>query len=162
MDDVRYAVLNRRGFQRLAVGWAVATLAGCGTLMYPERRGQPRTGDIDWTVAGMDAIGLVLFFIPGVIAFAIDYHNGTLFLPEGNASTGGERTLRTVKLSGPHPSRSEIAIALSRETRKTVVLDKGSFFTRRMESIDEFWSTEQTLIAESCRSELMLRCQSPD
>ena len=162
MDDASSAVLSRREFQGLAVGWLAAASAGCGTLMYPERRGQSRTGGIDWTVAGMDAIGLVLFLVPGVIAFAVDYHNGSLFLPVGSASTSGKRTLRTVKLSGPHPSRKEIAAALSIETGEQLVLDEGAFITRRMETVDEFWSTEQTLIAEYRRGGLLLRCQSPE
>jgi hypothetical protein len=163
MDDVaRRAVLSRRDFQGLAVGWLAAALSGCGTLMYPERRGQSRTGGIDWTVAGMDAIGLVLFLVPGVIAFAIDYHNGSLFLPSGSASTSGRRTLRTVKLSSPHPSRDEIAAAILRETGEQLALDEGSFVSRQMESIDAFWLTEQSLIAENRRGEMMLRCQSPE
>lgn len=154
-------VMNRRDFQGVAVGWLAAALAGCGTLMYPERRGQARTGGIDWTVAGMDAIGLVLFFIPGLIAFAVDYHNGTLFLPEGSASAGRRRTLRTVKLSS-HPSSDEIAAAVSSATGMPVVLEEGMFISRRMETLDEFWSTEQSLIARYSLEESMLRCQSPE
>ncbi len=163
MDEyARSAVLSRRDFQGLALCWLAAASAGCGTLMYPERRGQSRTGGIDWTVAGMDTIGLVLFLVPGVIAFAIDYHNGSLFLSEGSASTSGKRTLRTVKLSSPHPSRGEIAAVILSETGKALDFDEGSFVTRRMETLDEFWSTEQSLIAEYRRGEVMLRCQSPE
>ena len=163
MDDVAHrAVLSRRDFQGLAVGWIAAASAGCGTLMYPERRGQSRTGGIDWTIAGMDAIGLVFFLVPGVIAFAVDYYNGSLFLPAGSASTSGQRTLRTVKLSGPHPSREEIAAAVQDATGKRLALDEGSFVTRRMETLAEFWSTEQSLLAEYRRGELLLRCQSPE
>lgn len=154
-------VMNRRGFQGVAAGWLAATLAGCGTLMYPERRGQARTGGIDWTVAGMDAIGLVLFFIPGLIAFAVDYHNGTLFLPEGSALTGGRRALRTVKLSS-HPSPEEIAVAVSSATGMRVALKEGTFITRRIETVDEFCSTEQSLIARYSLGESLLRCQSPE
>lgn len=161
-QDLRHAVLNRREFQGLAMGWLAAALSGCGTLMYPERRGQSRTGGIDWTVAGMDAIGLVLFLVPGVIAFAVDYHNGSLFLPEGSASTNRKRTLRTVKLSGPHPSREEIAAAIQEATGEPVALHEGSFVMRRMETLAEFWSTEQSLLAEYRRGELLLRCQSPE
>jgi hypothetical protein len=154
-------VMNRRGFQGVAVGWLAAALAGCGTLMYPERRGQARTGGIDWTVAGMDAIGLVLFFIPGLIAFAVDYHNGTLFLPEGSTSASGRRTLRTVKLSS-HPSPEEIAAAVSSATGMPVALKEGAFITRRMETLEEFWSTEQSLIAKYSFQGALLRCQSPE
>ena len=161
-EDACHAVLSRRRFQGLIVGWLAAASAGCGTLMYPERRGQSRTGGIDWTVAGMDAIGLVLFLVPGVVAFAIDYHNGSLFLPEGSASTSGKRTLRTVRLSSPHPSREEIAAVISSETGEQLALDEGSFVTRQMETLDAFWSTEQSLIAEYRRGEVMLRCQSPE
>ena len=161
-DDARSAVLSRREFQGLAVGWLAAASAGCGTLMYPERRGQSRTGGIDWTVAGMDAIGLIFFLVPGVIAFAIDYHNGSLFLPEETASTSGKRSLRTVKLSRPHPSREEIVAAISSVTGEPVALHEGSFATRRMGTLAEFWSTEQALLAESGRGGLLLRCQSPE
>ena len=42
-------------------------LVGCGTLMYPERRGQ-REGRIDAGVAILDGLGLLFGIIPGVIA----------------------------------------------------------------------------------------------
>ncbi len=54
---------TRRQFHRLLLGSVAAVVSGCGTLMYPERRGQGRSGGVDWTVAGMDAIGLVFFFV---------------------------------------------------------------------------------------------------
>lgn len=55
-------------------------VSGCGTLLYPERKGQ-KDGKIDTTVALLDCIGLLLFVIPGVIAFIIDFNNGTIYLP---------------------------------------------------------------------------------
>ena len=56
-------------------------LMGCGTLMYPERRGQ-RGGSMDAGVAILDGIGLLFGIIPGVIAFAVDFSNGTIYLPD--------------------------------------------------------------------------------
>lgn len=161
-DNTGNTGLSRRDFQGLAVGWLATALAGCGTLMYPERRGQPRTGGIDWTVAGMDAIGLVFFFVPGVIAFAVDYHNGSLFLPGGSVSDRGSRTLRTVTLSGSHPTQERIAAVIRSEMGLELALDEGTFVTRPMESLDEFWSTEDTLMAEYRRGEVTVRCQSPE
>ena len=38
----------------------IAQLVGCGTLMYPERRGQ-RGGNVDVGVAVLDGIGLLFF-----------------------------------------------------------------------------------------------------
>jgi hypothetical protein len=63
-------------------------LASCGTLLYPERRGQ-RSGELDVAVVLMDGIGLFFFIIPGVIAFAVDLHTGAIYLPSGR--TGGKR-----------------------------------------------------------------------
>ena len=57
-------------------------LAGCGTLMYPERRGQTQ-GQIDPGVAVLDALGLLLFIIPGLVAFAVDFGTGAIYLQPG-------------------------------------------------------------------------------
>ena len=62
-------------------------LAACGTIMYPERKGQT-SGKIDAGVAVLDGIGLLFFIIPGVIAYAVDFSNGTIYLP-GTASVDG-------------------------------------------------------------------------
>jgi hypothetical protein len=58
----------------------VVQLTSCGTLLYPERRGQ-RSGQIDVAVALMDGIGLFFFIIPGVVAFAVDIDTGAIYLP---------------------------------------------------------------------------------
>lgn len=63
-----------------AILLAAAPLAACGTIMYPERKGQ-KSGKIDPTVAVLNGIGLLLFLVPGVIAFAVDFSNGTIYLP---------------------------------------------------------------------------------
>lgn len=60
----------------------VIQMAGCGTLMYPERRGQTQ-GQIDPGIAILDALGLLLFIIPGVVAFAVDFTTGAIYLPPG-------------------------------------------------------------------------------
>lgn len=63
----------------------VLNLTACGTLMHPERKGQTG-GRVDAGVVALDAVGLLFWFIPGVIAFAVDFSNGTIYLP------GGEQT----------------------------------------------------------------------
>ena len=63
---------------------------GCGTIMYPERKGQ-RGGKIDAGVAVLDGVGLLLFIIPGIIAFAIDFNNGTIYLPGTSRATARRR-----------------------------------------------------------------------
>jgi len=61
----------------------VIQLSACGYFMYPERRGQKPIGRIDPAIAVLDALGLLLFIVPGVIAFAVDITNGTLYFPSG-------------------------------------------------------------------------------
>lgn len=57
-------------------------LAACGTIFYPERRGQI-SGKIDPAVAIMNAIGLLFYIIPGLLAFAVDFTTGAIYLPGG-------------------------------------------------------------------------------
>lgn len=74
----------------------IVQLSGCGYFLYPERRGQ-KSGRIDPEVAILDGLGLLLFIIPGVIAFAVDFTNGTIYLPSGSRrssmSTGAGNTV---------------------------------------------------------------------
>ena len=68
---------------RLALVSGVAVeLTGCGTVLHNERVGQPHSRDIDWKVAGLNGLGLILFFVPGVVAFAVDFYTGAIYLPE--------------------------------------------------------------------------------
>lgn len=73
-------------------------LAACGTLLYPERRGQ-RSGRIDVGVAVLDGIGLLFFIIPGVIAFAVDFSTGAIYLPGGHRALTGTEGIKVVKVN---------------------------------------------------------------
>jgi hypothetical protein len=53
----------------------------CGTLMHPNRVGQPRTGPIDPTVVVLDGLGVLLFVIPGLAAFVVDFATGAIYMP---------------------------------------------------------------------------------
>jgi hypothetical protein len=68
----------------VAIG-LLGQLFGCGTLLYPERRGQT-SGRIDAGVAILDGIGLLFFLVPGMIAYAIDFSTGSIYLPGGHRS----------------------------------------------------------------------------
>lgn len=71
--------------QRLTASLLLVTLisqTGCGTLIYPERRGQT-SGSIDPAIAILDGVGLLLFLVPGLVAFAIDFATGAIYLPGG-------------------------------------------------------------------------------
>ncbi|SDB51915.1 hypothetical protein SAMN02927930_02042 [Pseudidiomarina indica] len=74
-------------------------LTACGTILYPERKGQV-SGKIDPGIAALNGIGLLFFLVPGVIAFAVDFSNGTIYLPS-SAATDQDDGLRVVKTEGP-------------------------------------------------------------
>lgn len=63
----------------------VVLLVGCGTIMYPNRVGQ-RGGNIDAGVVVMDGLCLLLFVVPGIVAFVVDFSNGAVYLPGGSGS----------------------------------------------------------------------------
>lgn len=65
----------------LSGGVIVTGMSGCGTVFYHERIDQPRSHDIDWKIAGLNGLGLILFFVPGVIAFIVDFYTGAIYLP---------------------------------------------------------------------------------
>ena len=64
---------------------------GCGTILYPERRGQQtptvdRLEQIDPLVVVLDGILLFAFFVPGVVAFGVDFSTGAIYLPPGETN----------------------------------------------------------------------------
>jgi hypothetical protein len=62
-------------------GVSVCGLTGCGAFVHSERVGQLHSNEIDWKIAALDALGLLLFFIPGVVAFVVDFSTGAIYLP---------------------------------------------------------------------------------
>ncbi|MDE2027804.1 MAG: hypothetical protein KGK03_04150 [Candidatus Omnitrophica bacterium] len=66
--------------KRTVIAVLVFQLAGCGTLLYPERRGH-FGGRLDIGIVILDAVGLLFFLIPGAIAFAVDFSDGCIYLP---------------------------------------------------------------------------------
>lgn len=57
-------------------------ISACGYFLHPERRGQ-NNGRIDVGIAVLDGVGLLFFLIPGIIAFAVDFSSGCIYLPGG-------------------------------------------------------------------------------
>ncbi len=105
----------------------IAQLAGCGTLLHPERRGQ-KDGRLDMGIVVLDAIGLVFFLIPGIIAFAVDFHEGTIYLPG---------TARLVKFDPRHATNATIEGIIYSETGHKVKLNQDNVEVSRLESLDD-------------------------
>ena len=114
-----------------------AQLMGCGTLMYPERRGQ-RGGSIDAGVAILDGIGLLFGIIPGVIAFAVDFSNGTIYLP-GRTKMGSLdfKNIKEVRFDSRHSSMASIERIIKDETGREVKLDQDNIKLSKLKSLDD-------------------------
>lgn len=77
--------MRARNAWNTAIALILGAALGCGTILYPDRRGQ-RAGEIDAGIVLLDAVGLLFFFVPGVIAFAVDFSTGAIYLPRGQKS----------------------------------------------------------------------------
>lgn len=107
--------MQRRQFlsdvlKHAATGAAAGSLSGCGTLLYSERVGRPHTHQIDWKVAAMDGLGLLLFFIPGVIAFVVDFSTGAIYLPPDSIDQGYAPSARAPRPVVPHSNGSTVPV----------------------------------------------------
>lgn len=76
------STFKQKSLALLLTGVLSSQLIGCGTVFYPERKGQ-QGGSIDPVVAIANGVGLLFFILPGVIAFAVDFNNGAIYLPGG-------------------------------------------------------------------------------
>ena len=72
-------------------------LVACGTVLYPERQGQGKHGRLDPAVLLLDGALLIAFVIPGLVAYAVDFHTGAIYLPGSRQASHvlpeGQRTL---------------------------------------------------------------------
>ena len=95
----------------------VTQLIACGTILYPERRGQT-SGRYDADVVLLDAAGLLLFIVPGVIAFAVDILTGAIYLPPGEESKLIKRLgqVEKIEFDPGNPDPKLIARILEHET----------------------------------------------
>ncbi|MEH6685907.1 MAG: polyribonucleotide nucleotidyltransferase [Halopseudomonas sabulinigri] len=88
-------------------------LIACGTVFYPERRGQI-TGEIDSGVAILNGIGLLFYILPGVIAFAVDFATGAIYLPDARYSINPEQLQPAIRADGKI-DKSKLQAILHRE-----------------------------------------------
>ena len=111
-------------------------VAGCGYIMHPDRRGQTG-GNLDPAVVLMDGIGLLLFVVPGVIAFVVDFSSGAIYYPGGRRSVQGGTNMPQVRLDAKHPTTAMIERMVLEQTGVEVTLDREHVTVIRLESLDE-------------------------
>lgn len=75
----------KRGIAVSCLLTLMLNLTACGYFLYPERKGQAG-GRVDPVVVILDGAGLLFGILPGIVAFAVDFTNGTIYLPAGGSS----------------------------------------------------------------------------
>jgi hypothetical protein len=127
----------------------------CGTILYPERRGQTR-GVIDPGVLLLDAVGLIFFVIPGIVAFAVDFSTGAIYYPSvpyGPPAAFGPTTQNTfqradlVEVTVPKEelTQAKIEEVVSQQTGKPVKLNPGQYRAAEISDLNEFGAQAERL-----------------
>ena len=124
----------------LVVLGLVVQLCACGERSCtPSAGGRPGAGGdrLDPGVVVLEALGLLFLVIPGVIALAVDFSNGTIYLP-GTASSddaGAEQDFVAIRLDKKDASAREVEAALRAYLGKNVDLDGPGVVVRRVDSL---------------------------
>lgn len=132
--------MNRLLRKATAVGLTAllgTQVTSCGLLLHPERKGQTG-GRVDAGIAVLDAVGLLFYIIPGVVAFAIDFTYGTIYLPHSQASAGdGSNDMRVVNTGRHNLTVAEAQQIVSQELKEPVNLQEGNVKAERVASADQ-------------------------
>ena len=128
----------------------IIELAGCGTILYPERKGQ-KGGRIDPGIAVLDGLGLLFFIIPGVIAFAVDFTTGAIYLPGGPRKSSRffeDEKMVVVQVNPKELSEEVIKEVVRRETGSQARFDLSKAEMQVLNGPDEI----EARLAEASRS----------
>ncbi len=136
---------NRRHFlEALALGTG-SLLAGCGTILYPDRAYQKERGAIDPAIAIMDGIGLFFFIIPGLVAYAVDFTTGAIYFPLDHEPGDRERTLFDEHKSEVKLDQKEIERIVAEVSGKRINLAIDDVRVMELQSLDDFWPAYRQL-----------------
>jgi hypothetical protein len=138
------SVRVKRVIVGLAASGLAVHLASCGTILHPERRGQP-PGRLDPGIVILDAVGLLLFFVPGVVAFAVDFATGAIYLPPeyveadlpGYAPCLDASGRRVVRLSPEEITPERLEKIVQEHTGHSIRLQPGTYRVLPIENVDK-------------------------
>ena len=75
--------MNR--INKIIIAILLIFVTSCGTILKYDNRNEPKTSEIDYGVVFLDALGLFVFVVPGVIAFIVDFSTEAIYLSESAA-----------------------------------------------------------------------------
>jgi hypothetical protein len=102
--------------------------------------------------SALDGIGLLLFFIPGVIAFAVDFATGAIYLPppgygDAGRPANGEQLVE-VHMPPTELTPQRVEQVASRHVGRDVRLTAGRFVTAPLAKLADFWPTREKLASD--------------
>ena len=97
-------------------------LTACGTLFYPDRRGQIE-GRVDPVIVGLNAIGILFYVIPGLIAFGVDFATGAIYLPGGLSAQVNPDALQDVVGADGEVDTAKLKALIETQTGHSLPLD---------------------------------------
>ena len=108
----------RRFFLIAAMLSLLFSVTGCGTLFFSHRMGKKLSKTIDNRVFYTDCFLCLFGVVPGVVAFFLDYENGTIYYTE--AELLPDDLFGMKKLPGGNMTPEEIAEKLSAALDKEI------------------------------------------
>lgn len=111
-------------------------VASCGTILYPERRNQA-AGRIDVGVALMDGAWLLVGLLPGIIAFAVDFTTGAIYVPGSKSGQLDYDHIRTVRFDPATTTREQIEEIICKETDHDIKFSDGRIKYSRVKASEE-------------------------
>ena len=123
---MKRAIMLKKVFMIFILISFLVQISACGTLMYPERRGQ-NSGRVDVGIAVLDGVGLLFFLIPGIIAYAVDFSTGAIYLPGGGSSSISDvDEFNVVRISPAELNEKTIKRIVIRETGISETFDANN------------------------------------
>ncbi|WP_339530256.1 polyribonucleotide nucleotidyltransferase [Pseudomonas mucidolens] len=100
----------------------LSQLTACGSIFYPDRRGQI-DGKIDPTIAVLDALGLLFYVIPGLIAFGVDFATGAIYFAPGETAHVAPEKLQEAIGADGKVDNTKLQTIIQSETGRSLPLD---------------------------------------
>ena len=142
---------NKNRYLNIVVAVMLAVcISACGTIIYPERAGQPK-GRIDPAVVVMDGLCLLIVVVPGLIAFIVDFATGAIYLPGSTfgANDSTDDALAQIAVIGPQkkgePDLDQIAAALTNYTGKPINIHSAKVSIKMVEGPTSLETAKKTL-----------------
>lgn len=127
-------------FKKLLISITLVSLlvqiSACGYILHPERRGQTG-GRIDVGIAVLNGVGLLFFLVPGIIAFAVDFSTGCIYLPGGYATGPDADEIKVVYVNPAELNEATINSIIFRETGISTAIDLNKSLVGKLKDSEE-------------------------